>query len=410
MKLTCFPSLIAAVMLTGCQMPSVQAPASAVGDPGQTAKGEILVTEGSNQMGFDLLRRLDTNGTKNIVISPYSILTALWLVTSGARGTTSDELRSALHFKGNADDVSGSLKPVAASLSAQSEEVTLKIANALFVQKSFPLSPQFVSNARTAFDGTVSEIDFADPGAVGVVNGWVDKNTGGKIKTIVDMIAPSTKLILANAVYFKAPWASQFNEALTKLQPFTTPQSKVNVPFMHKEAEMLHGKNSACEILVLPYKEPSTCEMVFLLPAENSSVSALVAALPASFSGWRESVKPELGAAEVPKFKTTYDSLLNAALSEMGVKSAFSAQADFTGITSSKPLAIDEILHKTYLDVNEKGTEAAAVTVVSMGRGIEIGPEPVFNMKIDRPFVLAIVDTKTKTVLFIGAIHDPVAK
>lgn len=413
MRRIIFPSVIAALLLAVGPMPDAGAE-SLSGGVQRVNSGANPVTSGSNQMGFDLMKRLDDGHKTNIVISPYSISTALWLVTGGARGTTGDELRSALHYKGSADAVPGFLKSVATSLKTQSKDVSLKIANGLFVQKSYPLLPQYVSTARTVFDGTVAPVNFTDGSGENVINTWVDKNTNGKIKTIVKNLPPSTRLVVANAVYFKAPWEEEFAEYLTQPQPFTTPTAKVSVPFMNKEEDMIHAKNSACEILVLPYKSPSTCEMVFLLPAANSSVTALLAALPSSFTQWRQSAKFEYGVAAVPKFKTTYDASLVPAFSAMGVKSAFSgATADFSGITANKkePLFISGILHKTYLDVNEKGTEAAAVTAIAMaGAGAPVERKPAFTMKIDRPFVLAIADSKTNTILFVGAIYNPVAK
>lgn len=372
------------------------------------------VSAANNQAGFDLLKRLLPESKDNVLISPYSISCAMWLVASGAAGETRKELEAALGLPNGATAAAQGLKGLSSQFSTPTAGSKLTIANAVFVQKGYPLQSSYVNLARTTFGGAVESVDYASGSAPNTINGWVSKNTAGKIPAIVGLLPATTRMVIANAVYFKAPWQEDFSKYLTAPAPFNPTTGKpISIPFMHQEETMVHAKNASCELVALPYKYPSTCEMVVLLPAKGKDLNGFVGELSTSFSKWRDAAKAEYGTLALPKFKTSFDTSLSAALKGMGVKSAFTpGKADFSAMTSSKePLAISDVLHKTYLDVNEEGTEAAAATAVMIaGSAAPMERKIAFEMKVDRPFVLAIVDSKSRTILFAGVIQNPAKK
>jgi serpin B len=369
-------------------------------------------------MGMDMLRHLDPGGTKNAFISPFSISSALTITANGARGSTLASMQAALHLKQiSISDANAQYKQLNTSFNKQpveygepknaKEKLQLRIANGLFLQQKFALLPAFVQTAKDQYGATVQNVDFADPKTTDIVNGWVSQKTNKKIDKIVGKLSPAMRLIIANAVYFKAPWAHQFSENQTQPGPFhATAGNTIQMPMMHSQEHYLHGKLGALEVLRLPYVGTSL-EMDLLLPSKGSSVEAALKGLNAgTWDKLMGSATSKEVALTMPKFKVEYGSSLKNALSEMGMKDAFSDAANFSGM-STTPLYISDVIHKTYLDVNEKGTEAAAATVVMMAESAAMVPQTPVPFVVDRPFIVAIRDSATKTIVFLGVIRDP---
>jgi serine protease inhibitor len=373
------------------------------------------LAEANNEMGMDMLRRLDPGGSKNVFISPFSISSALTITANGARAGTLDAMRTALHLKQiSLADADAKYKILNAAFNKQQTNqwqkssknpVELKVANGLFVQKGFALKQPFIDVAQKQFSATVDNIDFADPSASAFVNNWVSARTNKKIPKIVGKLSSDMRLIIANAVYFKAPWEHQFDEGITVPAAFNiTAGNTIKIPMMHMDKFFRYAKMGAVEAVCLPYRA-SSLEMSVILPAKGSSVEQAMKAMTATF--WSKLVDAQERDLELamPKFKIEYSNSLKSALGQMGMKEAFSPGANFSGI-ADQGLFISDVLHKTYLDVNEKGTEAAAATVVEMMQSGEMHSTPT-PFVVDRPFIVTIHDRDTKTIVFLGVVRDP---
>lgn len=379
------------------------------------------VPAANNDMGFDMLRHLDPGGEKNVFISPFSISSALTVTANGARSATLDAMRAALHLKQiSISDANNQYKQLNTAFNKQvvpdfsmpgqpkpTKQLELRVANGLFVQKQFELLKPFVETAKQQFNATVQNVDFADPGAPAIINGWVSKQTNNKIPTIVSKLSPAMRLVIANAVYFKAPWQHEFSEGATQPGDFhVTAGNTIKIPLMHSTDRYMHATIGSLEVLRLPY-QGSSLEMAILLPAKGSSVDqALKSLTPPLWKKLLDAAQSKQVQLTMPKFKVEFSASIKDALIKMGMGVAFTDKADFSGI-AGEPLLISDVLHKTYLDVNEKGTEAAAATVVLMETTSAFQPQTPVPFTVDRPFIVAIYDTQSQTVLFIGAIRDP---
>lgn len=374
----------------------------------QAAWGADVATA-NNSMGLDLLRRLDPGGHKNAFISPFSISEALTLTANGARAQTLDAMRTALKLKQiSLTDANAQYKKLGDQF-VKSGRMT--VANGLFVQKSFPLQKPFLDIAANQYGAGVQSVDYKAKTAEPVINGWVSQKTKGKIPSIVQNLSELTRLVIVNAVYFKAPWTHEFYDGATKPAGFhVTTGDTIQVPTMHVNEHFNYAKLSdGTEVVEMPYVE-TTMAMDVFLPAKGSSVEAVLKGMNDS---WWQKFVAALGWRQVdiamPKFRIEYSASLKNALMKMGMETAFTPSADFSGVATNpgEPLSISDVLHKTYLDVNEKGTEAAAATAVLMAATSAQMPQTPIPFKVDRPFVVAIRDTASGAILFIGVIRDP---
>jgi serpin B len=373
----------------------------------QAAWGADVATA-NNAMGLDLLRHLDPAAKKNAFISPFSISEALTLTANGARSATLDSMRAALKLKQmSLGDANAEYKKLGDQFAKSGK---LNVANGLFVQKSFPLQKPFLDIASQQYGATVESVDFKAKAAEPVINQWVSNKTNKKIPSIVQNLPEATRLVIANAVYFKAPWVHAFAEGATQPAAFhVTAGDTIQIPAMHNNEHFSYAKLDNAEVVELPYRE-STVAMDVFLPAKSSSVEAVLKGMNETW--WQKflkSMQSSQVAIQLPKFKIEYSTSLKNALMKMGMENAFTTQADFSGIAKNpgEPLSISDVLHKTYLDVNEKGTEAAAATAVIMVATAARMPETPIPFVVDRPFIVAIRDTASGAILFIGVIRDP---
>jgi serine protease inhibitor len=371
-----------------------------------------------NGFGFKLLTQLvKEQPTQNIFISPYSAATVLQMVGNGAAGSTKVEMQQVLGT-GNLPDakVNAANKNVAQSLNDPNTNVILNTANAIWYRSGISVNPDFLTVNREFFDATVEPLDFSDPAAMDVINNWASEKTHGRISHLADgMIDPANaRLFLANAVYFKGKWEDSFDAGDTKDRLFYLRDgSQKTVAMMTKTKTFTYRHGTGYQGVRLSY-EGGNLSMYVFLPDTNSSPEKLLSILTGD--KWRRITKPgfsdQEGTLNLPKFKIEYSVELKQPLQNLGMSAAFDPErADFSGIAPQpEQLHISGALQKTFVEVKEAGTEAAAVTAVGMETlGIEMPPPNSFQMIVNRPFIFLIEDNQTGMILFMGVVFDPAA-
>jgi serpin B len=368
----------------------------------------------NNGFAFKLLKQLAKDQpVANIFISPYSASAVLQMVGSGAAGQTKTEMQQVLGTTGlSSDTVSAANKEIAQSLNSGNTNIILTTANAIWYRQDAHVKPEFIARNQQFFSATVAPLNFADPHSVDVINAWANEKTHGKISRIADgMIDPVwTRLFLANAVYFKGKWADPFDAKDTKDRPFyLRGGSQKDVPMMTQTKTFTYRRGTGYQAVRLPYQDENLATYVFL-PDTNSSPEKLLGIM--NGDTWQRVTKPGFsekeGTVVLPKFKLEYSVELNQPLQAMGMKTAFDMEkADFSGIATN--LYISAARQKTFVEVKEEGTEAAAVTGIPMPNsvGIHMPPPNPFQMIVDRPFLFLIEDKPTGTILFMGALFNP---
>jgi serpin B len=362
------------------------------------------VAAGDDALGADLYGRLAGRG--NLVFSPASIATALRLVLLGARGETAAQIAAALHLAGP-DEAGAGLQAASAVLrDLAAGDLRLRAPNTMWVQSGLPLEPGFTAALAASAAVTVRDADFrrAAEQARQEINGFIAAQTAGKISDLLSpgLLRAGTSLVLASAVYLKAAWAHPFPAAATRDAPFRPdPDHQVMVPTMQVRATLRYQRGDGYQAVGLPYAG-SPLELVIVLP--DGPPGPRAGGLPGLLAG----LAPRQVSLALPRFRVTAGFGLRPVLAALGMPLAFSAEADFSGITTAQRLRIDEVVHKAYIDVNEAGTEAAAATAVvirAMAR-FAAGDPPV-EMIVDRPFLFAITDSRSGLPLFLGRVTDP---
>jgi serpin B len=363
------------------------------------------VASSDDAFGADLYGRLPAAG--NLVFSPASIATALRLVLLGARGETAAQIAAALHLA-RPDDAGPGLRAVSALLGdLAAGDLTLRAPNTVWVQSGLPLERGFTAALAAAAAVALRDADFrrdAEQARL-EINQFIAEQTAGKISDLLGpgVLDAGTSLVLASAVYLKAAWAHPFPAGATQDAPFhPDPGSQVTVPTMRVQARLGYVHGEGYQAVELPYAG-ARLAMVIVLPDGS-------AAAPRPPAGLLAGLAPRQVSLALPRFRVTSGFALRPVLSALGMPLPFSAQADFSGITTGQRLRIDEVVHKAYIDVNEEGTEAAAATAVIMTASARfMDPEPPVEMIVDRPFLFAITDTDSGLPLFLGRVTDPTA-
>ena len=370
--------------------------------PRQLTAAERKLVAGSNSFAFDLFREIN-NGqkSKNVFISPLSASMALGMTANGAAGTTYDAMRSTLRL-GTASkaEVNEGYKSLIALLRGLDNTTDFRIANSIWYEKTFPFNAAFLSESKSFFDAEVAGLDFASPSALTTINSWVNESTASKIPAILDDIDPAEVMFLINAIYFKSAWQSKFDKAQTVNAPFNAYDgTKPSVPLMNQTASFKVGSSQSFVAVDLPYGN-SAFTMTVVLPNAGVDVNTVAASLSdASWNTLTQSLAVQKTMLSLPRFKLTWSSVLNQELRALGMGVAFDL-ADFTPMSPrGKELSITKVIQKTFVDVNEEGTEAAAAT--SVGVGVTSAPPPI---RIDRPFIFVIRERLSGTILFIGKI------
>ncbi|MEW5785193.1 MAG: serpin family protein [Bacillota bacterium] len=370
------------------------------------------LVDGNTRFGFDLFHRLAGESPgQNLLISPASVSAALAMTINGAAGETSEAMMEALQLQGmSLAEMNQAFNNLITILRNPDPRVALVVANSLWARAGVPFKEDFLQRNRDYFEAELAELDFNAPQAADAINGWVREQTRGKIAEIVKPpINPLTVLFLINAIYFNGTWTEQFDKKLTSELPFHLPDgTSKDYPIMFQSGSYRYLKEDSFEAISLPYGDKGRVSMYLFLPAPDSSLAGFYRDLnPENWAHWTGSFSEREGEIGLPRFKFAYEKSLNESLKALGMEVAFDqGEADFSGMRPIPPnLFISEVKHKTFIEVNEVGTEAAAVTSVEMT--LTAMPVDKFNMIVDRPFFFAIVDNQTGTILFMGAVSDP---
>lgn len=416
-----FRSLLAVVvvgLLAGCQEPASAplAPAPITELPRPLTAAETRLIAADNDFAFRLLREVaaQTRGAApNLFISPLSVAMALGMTYNGAAGTTEEAMRRTLALEQmTVPEVDDAYRGLIDLLRGLDPHVQFRIANSIWYRQDFTVLPAFLDVTRTDFDAQVEGLDFASPDAPARINRWVSEQTAGRITSIVDTPLPSEDVLyLINAIYFKGDWTQQFDRTLTSPQPFHLADgSTVSTTMMAtgKPVALRLAGDQAVEVADLAYGGRAF-SMTIVMPRDPTLLDPLVSGLTAGqWDGWVASLDSASREVSLPKFRLTSDLLLNSTLASLGMGIAFDClppeMADFTRMHEPQEVCITRVKHRSYVDVNEEGTEAAAVT--SVGIGVTSTPA---RLVFDRPFVFAIRENLSGTILFLGMLTDPAA-
>lgn len=346
---------------------------------------------------------------QNIFISPVSITNALAMTYNGAEGATQQAIAETLELRGfSLREVNQANAALNELLDSGNGKVKLTIANSLWLNKNASFKPDFLQQVNEYYDAELNQLSFSDRSASSEINNWVNQKTNGKIKRIVNQLDSDTILYLINAIYFKGTWSDPFSKNATQEQPFTLLDgTQKQHPLMSKSGQYRYLETDRFQAISLPYAEGRLSMYVFL-PKSDVGLENFYQSLSMDrWQTWINEFRPQGGSIKLPRFKMEYDIGLNDILKEMGMEIAFIPQsADFSKMTSEKDAHISEVKHKTFVEVNEEGTEAAAST--SVGVTTTSAPiDPPFEMVVDRPFFFVIRDNQTGTLLFMGSIVNP---
>ena len=351
----------------------------------------------ASQTGFaiSLLQNVNavTPANENVVVSPYSAAVALSMLAEGAEGKTREELDNALGgvlYK--AEDLGGG------------EDVTVKSANSVWLDDNFSPRNRYVNLLEKEFAAFIDVEDFASSTALKAINNWCSENTNGKITQILDRLDPSNVMLLINALYFNAPWENEFDPALTRERDFNGVSKKSQVKMMNTKGYYMYGEYQGLQMIQLLYLGREYA-MYVVLPPEGADMDKLLSKMePSAYAAAMDMLSQQEVSLFLPKFKVETSMNLNEPLQRMGVKTAFTSAADFSGIAEMGPLVLDQVKQKCYMDVSEKGTEAAAVTAVQIRLTSARPVKKVPVMMVDRPFFFVIADGENHKILFAGKI------
>jgi len=398
--------LLTALALSSCSDPMTVEPIEELPRSLSTAEAEVI--DASSRFGLELLRETVAGDDRaNIVLSPLSASMALGMTLNGADGDTFDAMRLALDFGDlSQEEVNQAYADLIELLTTLDPSVRFEIANAVWTNQDTPFLTSFLDAVTEAFDARTESANFGDPATLEAVNWWVEDNTDGAIDQILETLDPDLVALLLNAIYFEGAWTTEFDPADTHRATFTREDdSTVQVDMMSiRDGEYPLGGGPGYSAAELPYGGEAY-SMVVVVP--SGDVRDFVSEL--DVQRWNQIVEGltpmEVDALELPKLELSYDAFLNDALKALGMEVAFGPGADFTRMSPlGDGLCIDFVRQKTFVEVDERGTRAAAVTAVGVGP-TSLGP----TLIADRPFIFAIRERLSGTILFIGVVGDPTA-
>jgi len=391
------------IYLYGCSNPvSTNSPINKI----LTVQEKQLVSS-TESFGLNLFKQVNKGaGDSNVFISPLSVSTALGMTLNGASGQTYNEMKTTLGLTvSSQDDINKAYQSLNQLLTQVDPKVIFEYANSIWYRQGLTFEQSFLDVNKNYFDAAVQGLNFNDPASVDIINNWVKEKTNGKITNIINNIPPAIVMYLINAIYFKGTWLHKFDTSATKQDDFYVAQNDpVKSMMMNQMNKFNYYQTSAYQAIELPYGN-GDFSMLVILPSTGSNVSSIINQMDTGF--W-DNILNNMDSAEVslelPKFKIEYYTSLKSELEAMGMTTAFTPSADFSKMRPEKDVLISDVLHKTYVNVDEEGTEAAAVTVVVVGATVVISGIP---MKVNHPFIFAIREKNSGAILFIGKVVNP---
>lgn len=370
---------------------------------------EQIVTA-NNELGFKLLAEVEADENNNTFISPTSLYMALSMVYNGADGVTKDEIAKALQVEGiDVEELNKASASMMSILDKETDEIQLDVANSIWLNEKYSFQKEFAENNKGYFNAEIEEIDVASSESPKRINDWVKEATNEKIEEIVDSPLDSNLIsVLINAIYFKGDWTYEFEKEATENRPFHLEDGGTkDVPLMMLNKELAYMENEDFQAVILPYGDGEMSMKVFL-PKESSSLEEFKKTVTSeNWASWDSAFTVNEGTVRLPKFELAYEVSLNESLKSLGLASAFDEGADFTKmIEEEAPVWISNVKQKTFINVNEEGTEAAAVTSTEMKTTSMPVNEP-FELEVNRPFFFTITDDETDAVLFMGSVANP---
>jgi serpin B len=409
--------LILASALCGCggsSMDGGMMPVSPPGNPDSTAPPAVMQAQqentpidpalvtADNTFGLNLFENLNSGATGNVAIAPISVAMALQIVYNGAGGATQQGMAQTLQLGSlSTPDLNNDNAALQGSLLNPDPQVKLTIANSLWMHlDTNPLPAAFTQMDQTYYGAMVGDL----AGAPDNVNSWVSTETDGLITSILpNTDYRSVVAIIANVIYFKGQWSTAFDPSQTAPATFTLADgSEVSVPMMHQSATYGYLQGANFQAVRIPYGQ-GRLSMLAVMPDSSTTLNNFIASLtPAMLNSWESQLQTGMGSLAMPKFTATFGASLVQPLKTLGMQAAFCPEGSFPGLG---PVCIQDVEHKTIVEVDETGTVAAGATSVSiMPTAVEL---PLFNLTLDHPFLYAIRDDKTGELLFIGALMNP---
>ncbi len=361
-----------------------------------------------NAFALKLFRNLDSASTSdtNLFISPLSVSFALGMTSNGSSGQTLTAFENTLNFAGLTPvQVNTYYNNLITNLPDLDPNTTLDIANSIWYRQGFSVQPQFLQTDSSFFHAQIQSLDFTSPAAVTTINNWVSDNTKGFIPSIITAIPDSAVMYLVNAIYFKSVWKEKFDPSQTQSLPFyLTGGSTVQASFMTGAVDFKAYFDSSVDVFELPYSN-SKYSMVIVMPASNTTpLSSVTAGIdPAQWQTWMSKLIPAKTVITLPKFKFSYNKVLNNGLKALGLGVAFTNNANFSLINPNTALKISQVVHKAYVETDESGTTAAGATSVGIVTATAPAPAPIIN----RPFLFAIREMSSGLILFVGTVNNP---
>jgi serine protease inhibitor len=412
LKKTILPSIIVSFLLvaTGCGIGNQQGSLEIASHVDFGKDDYKKIVSYNNQLGLELLSKVESNGDGNSFLSPTSLFMALSMVYNGTDGITKEEIARVLHAEGiDVIELNKANASLMSKLHSNSKQNQLKVANSIWLNEDYHFQTNFAEDNRDYFNAKIQEVDISDSQSTKMINDWVEKSTNNKITDMVESpLDPNLVALLLNAIYFKGKWTHEFDKKQTENRTFYMKDgSTKEVPLMMLNEKLAYWENENFQAVSLPYGEEEMSMKVFL-PKENLSLDKFQTMLTLdNWEKWNSEFQEKEGKVMLPRFKLEYEFLLNDTLKELGMTTAFDTGANFSRmIEENEALSISRVKQKTFIEVNEEGTEAAAATSVEIVKKSASLDKP-FHMEINRPFFIVITDNETGTILFLGSISNP---
>ena len=367
--------------------------------------------EADNEFGLEIFQKIrEASSEENIMISPLSISVAFAMAYNGADSETKTEMEKAMKLNGlTTEQINNSYKMLINALQSLDKDVVFEIADAIFYTEGFSVKSDFLNINKTIYDAEVEKLNFSSSSAVQTINSWVADKTHDKIKSIIQQLNPLDRLVLLNAIYFNGIWTNKFDENGTHMLNFTkTDGTNIEVPMMKKEEKLGYTSNSLFIAIKMPYGK-GQFNMFVMLPANGKSSQDVIDELNTdNWNNWVKSFEiKDPVVVTMPRFKFAFETKLNKVLVQMGMEKAFQPYiADFSKM-SDEDLYISSAIHKSFIDVNENGTEAAAVTSITFTTTSAGNEPPKTYFTVNKPFVFAITEKDTNAILFMGEVQNP---